>query len=70
MVIRGRKNTAVSSHYSEYKIAKNERMFQVLHMNKEGFQPSFSYINENLKSCIQALNECVVFTLNVIFERY
>ena len=45
-------------------------MFQVLHMNKEGFQPSFSYINENLKSSIQALNECVEFALNVMFVWY
>ena len=70
MVGRGRRNTAVSSHYSEYKKANNENMFQMLHMNKEGFQPNFSYINVNLKSCIQALNECVEFALNVMFEWY
>ena len=38
MVGRGREYTTVSSHCNEYKKAKNERVFQVLHMNKEGFQ--------------------------------
>ena len=43
MVGRGRKNTAVSSHYREYKKA-NKKKWDVsdAHMNKEGFQPSFS----------------------------
>ena len=47
---RPEKNTAVSSHYSEHKISTNERMSLVLYVNKEGFQPSFLFVNDDLKS--------------------
>ena len=63
---RAKRNTAVSSYYSQHKITRNEMMFMMLQMNKESFQPNFSCINDSSMNCIQPLNTCVVFVLDVM----